>query len=119
MRHAVFIACLALSACASPAVDTAAPNFNETQYAVDLDECRGGNTLMAAAKGMGELIDAWRNRPRVGDHTKLPVPAPDDPSWDDYSVWRAGDLGPQDESDLNDFALADETRRDNVIRGDR
>ena len=53
MRHARFIAWLALSACASPAVDTAAPNFNEMQYATDLDECRGGTTLVAAARGLG------------------------------------------------------------------
>ena len=53
MRQARFIACLAVAACASPAVDTAVPNFSETQYTADLDECRGGTAFMAAARGFG------------------------------------------------------------------
>ncbi len=56
MRHALLIACLALSACASPAVDITAPNFSEAKYASDLDECRGGTALTAAAKGLGGAV---------------------------------------------------------------
>jgi hypothetical protein len=34
------------------------------------------------------LIDAWRNRPEVLEQPDYPVPAPDDPAWDRFSVWR-------------------------------
>ena len=37
------------------------------------------------------LLDSWRNRPAVIDQSDWPVPpvpAPDDPSWDRFSVWR-------------------------------
>lgn len=34
------------------------------------------------------VIDAWRNRPEVIDQSDYPVPPPDDPSWDRFSVWR-------------------------------
>ncbi len=36
------------------------------------------------------LLDSWRNRPEVLDPSEYdspPVPAPDDPSWDRFSVW--------------------------------
>ena len=54
MRFAMFIACIALSACASPAVDTSAPKFNVAQYKTDLDDCRGGTALAAVPRGLGE-----------------------------------------------------------------
>jgi hypothetical protein len=54
MRYSLILACLALSACATPAVDTAAPNFSETRYAADLDECRGGTALTAVVRGLGK-----------------------------------------------------------------
>ena len=56
MRYALFVACLALSACASPAVDTAAPGFNQTQYTFDLDDCRGGTALSAVMRGLGGAV---------------------------------------------------------------
>ena len=34
------------------------------------------------------LIDAWRHRPAVIDQSDYPVPDPDDPEWDRFSVWR-------------------------------
>jgi hypothetical protein len=34
------------------------------------------------------LIDSWRNRPALVDQSDYPVPAPDDPAWDRFSVWR-------------------------------
>ncbi len=34
------------------------------------------------------LIDAWRNRPVVLDQPGYPVPPPDHPAWDRFSVWR-------------------------------
>ena len=47
---------LALSACASPAVDTTAPMFDETKYTADLDTCRGGSALNAAMHGLGGAV---------------------------------------------------------------
>jgi hypothetical protein len=38
------------------------------------------------------LIDSWIHRPAVVDHAALPMLAPDDPSWDRYSVWRAAEV---------------------------
>ena len=50
---AIITAFLALSACASPAVDTSAPTFNETKFTVDLENCRGGTVLDVALHGLG------------------------------------------------------------------
>jgi len=47
---------VALSSCASTAVDTSAPSFDETQYTADLDSCRGGTTLDAALNGLGGAV---------------------------------------------------------------
>ena len=52
----MLIAFLVLSGCASPAVDTAAPNFKETRYALDLEDCRGGTALTAAVRGLGGAV---------------------------------------------------------------
>jgi hypothetical protein len=45
------------------------------------------------------LIDAWRHRPAVLDQSDYPVPAPDDPSWDQVSVWGFDKPEPEDEED--------------------
>ena len=34
------------------------------------------------------VLWAWRNRPAVVDFEPAPALPPDDPSWDDWSVWR-------------------------------
>jgi hypothetical protein len=48
-RHfAIIVASLVLTACATPTVDSSAPTFDETKYAVDLDNCRGGTVLDVA-----------------------------------------------------------------------
>ncbi len=39
---------------------------------------------------------AWRNRPPVIEQTAAPVLAPDDPSWDDWSVWLGKEPPPDD-----------------------
>ncbi len=45
----------------------------------------GVTTLVPAV-----LIAAWQSRPRdVADAASLPALAPDDPSWDQYSLWLA------------------------------
>jgi len=52
-RHlAITTAIIILSACASPAVDTTAPTFDETKYSADLDNCRGGSALNVALDGL-------------------------------------------------------------------
>ena len=52
-RHfAIIVASLVLAACASPTVDSSAPTFDETKYAVDLDNCRGGTVLDVALQGL-------------------------------------------------------------------
>ena len=48
---AIFAVILALTACASPDVDTTAPTFDKTQYTADLDTCRGGTALKVALDG--------------------------------------------------------------------
>ena len=50
---AIIVVIATLSACASPAVDTTAPTFDETKYTADLDTCRGGSALNAAMHGLG------------------------------------------------------------------
>jgi hypothetical protein len=46
-------AVLLLGACASPAIDTSAVNFNEDKYTDDLNECRGGSAMDAILGGLG------------------------------------------------------------------
>lgn len=56
MRPIILLACLAVAACARPNVDTATANYTQVQYDTDLDACRGGNALTAAAKGAGGMV---------------------------------------------------------------
>ena len=53
---AIITTLLALSACASPNVDTTTPTFNETKYTTDLDLCRGGSALKATMNGLGGAV---------------------------------------------------------------
>jgi hypothetical protein len=48
-----FAAALLLSACASPAVDTSATNFDKDKYTDDLNTCRGGSAMDAILGGLG------------------------------------------------------------------
>ncbi|MBW2230395.1 MAG: hypothetical protein JRG92_17010 [Deltaproteobacteria bacterium] len=48
------------------------------------------------------LIDAIRRRPPVLDPETLPAQGPDDPSWDRYSIWQAGEVAPQRDDDACD-----------------
>ena len=50
------------------------------------------------------VIDAWRNRPVVTPQPDYPVPPPDDPAWDRFSVWRFSAMDEQPEEDENDDA---------------
>jgi len=45
------------------------------------------------------VLWAWRNRPPVLDLGPEAALAPDDPSWDRWSVWRAGEVDPPDDED--------------------
>ena len=49
-------ALFALAGCALPAVDRAAPGFDEAQYASDLDTCRGGPALIAMVHALGGAL---------------------------------------------------------------
>ena len=49
---AIFAIIIALTACASPDVDTTAPTFDKTQYTADLDTCRGGTALKVTLDGL-------------------------------------------------------------------
>ena len=54
------------------------------------------------------VFDAWRNRPPVLDQSDYPVPDPDDPSWDEFSVWRIEPaVKPEDELELDEQAAAE------------
>ncbi|MEE3329302.1 MAG: ATP synthase subunit I [Myxococcota bacterium] len=60
-----------------------------------------GTDLLGLAAGLvlalpGVFIWAWRNRSPLVDEPVLPALAPDDPSWDRWSVWRAGEVMPDD-----------------------
>jgi hypothetical protein len=48
-----FVAVMLLGACASPAVDTSAANFNEDKYTDDLNTCREGSAMDAFLGGLG------------------------------------------------------------------
>ena len=47
------------------------------------------------------LIDSWLQRPRPLAADSLPALASDDPSWDAYSVWRAGETRAPRENDAD------------------
>ena len=49
-------ACIALTACATPDIDTTTPTFTQAQYEADLEACRGGNEFEAVAKGAGGML---------------------------------------------------------------
>jgi outer membrane lipoprotein SlyB len=53
---AICVASVALAACASPTVDTTRSSFDEQQYTVDLDNCRGGTALDVALDGLGGAV---------------------------------------------------------------
>ncbi len=48
------------------------------------------------------LIAAWRARPAYQAQPLRGVPPPEDPSWDDYSVWRPAQSDPLDPQDPED-----------------
>ena len=55
-NFAIIAATMLLAACASPTVDSSAPTFDETKYAADLDNCRGGTVLDVALNGLGVAV---------------------------------------------------------------
>jgi hypothetical protein len=51
------------------------------------------------------VIDAWRHRPPIEACEPVPVPPPDDPSWDEWNVWRVQGVdspSPSDEDESNE-----------------
>jgi len=50
----ILVAALALAGCAAPDVNRSAVNFNESQFSVDLNLCRGGNIAEASLKTIGK-----------------------------------------------------------------
>jgi hypothetical protein len=56
MNRFVLLALTSLAACASPTVDRTVATFNETEYAADLNECRGGNAVTFAFYGLGGAL---------------------------------------------------------------
>ncbi len=45
-----------LTACASPDIDRTGPRFDDSQYARDLNTCRGGNAVTFAASGLAGAV---------------------------------------------------------------
>jgi hypothetical protein len=45
------------------------------------------------------VIDAWVHRPEILDSDMLPALDADDPSWDTYSIWQAGEVEPVADDD--------------------
>lgn len=55
------------------------------------------------------VIDAWRHRPPVLDPDSYPgppVPPPDDPAWDRFSVWRFERMDEEPRHEDDDWTLA-------------
>ena len=52
----ILVAALALTGCAVPNVDHSAINFNESQFSIDLNVCRGGNIAEASLKTIGKGV---------------------------------------------------------------
>ena len=50
----ILVAALALTGCAAPNVNHSAVDFNESQFTVDLNLCRGGNIAEASLKTIGK-----------------------------------------------------------------
>ena len=53
MKWFVLLIFVGLAACAGPGVDRTNAPLDETQYATDLNECRGGNAVTFALYGLG------------------------------------------------------------------
>ena len=45
---------------------------------------------------------AWRNRPAIVDFDTEPALAPDDPSWDRWSIWTAKEVEPRGDDEEGD-----------------
>jgi hypothetical protein len=56
MKRIVLLIYMVLAACAGPTVDRDTASFDETQYASDLNECRGGNAVTFAFYGLGGAV---------------------------------------------------------------
>ena len=56
MKRIVLLVSMVLAACAGPTVDRDTASFDETQYASDLNECRGGNAVTFALYGLGGAV---------------------------------------------------------------
>ena len=55
-KHIMLLFLVALSACASPTVETNSPTFDKTQYFVDLNACRGETAVIATLHGLGGAL---------------------------------------------------------------
>jgi outer membrane lipoprotein SlyB len=56
MKRIVLLVSMVLAACAGPTVDRDTASFDETKYASDLNECRGGNAVTFALCGLGGAV---------------------------------------------------------------
>ena len=56
MKRIALLVAMVLAACAGPTVDRDTASFDETQYATDLNECRGGNAVTFAFYGLGGAV---------------------------------------------------------------
>lgn len=53
MKRLVVLIAITLAACAGPAVDRQTASFDESRYAADLNECRGGSAVTFTLYGLG------------------------------------------------------------------
>jgi len=51
------------------------------------------------------VVWAWRHRPPAVAHAASEALAPDDPSWDQWSIWRAGEVEPPNEDERDDEGM--------------
>ena len=51
------------------------------------------------------VVWAWRNRPPVVAHELAAPLEPDDPSWDNWSIWRATEVEPPTDEERDDRGM--------------
>lgn len=55
MRNFLLVACIALTACASPEIERTTA-FSPVQYEADLNACQGNDPFTAVAEGLGGMV---------------------------------------------------------------
>jgi hypothetical protein len=63
------------------------------------------------------VIDAWRHPPAIVDCELVPAPPPDDPSWDNWSLWRVQGVDSPSPIDEDESSEVSEVKVSEVKEG--